>query len=61
MDVGDIGHPQLVDSGYIKIFDQVRIYRQLVVAVSGANPFFLSGPAEPSSLVHDAKDFLVID
>ena len=61
MDVGDIGHPQLVGSGYTQVFDQVRINRQLVVAVCGANPFFLSRPTKPTLFSHDALDFLVID
>jgi hypothetical protein len=32
-----------------------------VITICGANPFFLSWPAKPALLAHDAVNFFVID
>ena len=61
MDESDIGHPQLVDAVQLQAFDQVRVNRQPVVAVGGANQFFLLRPAKPAVAAHDARNLLVID
>jgi len=61
MGVGDNSHPLLVGSGNTQVFDQIRINRQLVVGVCGANPIFLSRPTKPTLFSHDPLDFFVID
>lgn len=53
-------HPKLVDSVYAQIFDQVWINGQPVIAVGGANLFFLPRLAQPVFFTHNAVDFFVI-
>jgi hypothetical protein len=61
MGVGDNSRPLLVGSGYTQVFRSDLDNRQLVVAVCGANPIFLSRPTKPTFFSHDPLDFLVID
>jgi hypothetical protein len=43
MYVGDIGHPELVYSGWFESFNEVWIDLMAMVAVGCGNPLFLSG------------------
>ena len=61
MDVGYVGHPNLVNAIYCPVFDQVGINHKVVLAVGGADPFVLARPTAPALLVHDPGNFLVID
>ena len=61
MDVGQIGHPDLVHTVYQAIGDQVGIDRQPMAAIGGGNPVAGSPAAHPIVLTHDARDFLVVD
>ena len=61
MDIGDIGHPDLVDGVYPDVPHQVWIDPEPMLAVCRGNPFPLPGPTEPTLLTHDPGDFLVVD
>jgi hypothetical protein len=60
MDVGDIGHPDLIYTGYFDISDQVRIDPVPMSAVRCVHPS-LPGPTLQSLLPHDTGHLLMVN
>ena len=61
MDVGNIGHPNLVDAIHCAVFDQVGINPKIMIAIGCANPFALERPTAPAFLTYDPGNFLMIN
>src|SRR5208337_1096919 len=61
MDIGDIGHPDLIYGVCLDVFHKVRIDPESMAAVCRGNPLLLPGTIEPTFLTHDPVDFLMVD
>ena len=61
MDIGNIGHPNLVDAIYRPMVKKIRINSEIVIAVGGVNPFAFARPTAPAFLTHDPSNLLVVD
>jgi hypothetical protein len=58
--VGDVGHPQLIDAAQRKISRQIRIHAMGVIGVRRYRDELRAAQAQEVVLAHDAADALVV-